>query len=267
MNLTSQRSQLIDFSKSSSRMIVENFHPAYFKAEKSDTEKNFRKNLESQPADWWYRTNSVKYTINGQGYRCKPFDIIDWDKSILIFGCSNVYGDGLDNSDTLPARLQELTRCPVINLGSPGSSQLLSLYNMMILKNNNIKPKAVIHVWTESTRLLYLNNNFQHCHCGPNNNWGMEDSKGHALITESKAHIVSAMFNRMIANNVYHDIPVIHATYFDIMWQEQESMYPNFPMFLLLNKDQARDLCHPGRETNKDSAKILYNELLERQTN
>ena len=262
MNIRPQRTQLIDFTKDSSKITVEQFHAAHATFAKADTEENFKNNLKTQPDDWYYRTHSVNYTINEQGYRCQPFDQIKWDKSIVIFGCSNVYGDAVDDSDTLSARLQELILCPVINLGSPGSSQLTSLYNMMILKNNNIKPRAVIHVWTESMRHFYLDKDFRQCYCGINNNWGLAPNTSTDIFTESKTHIVSAMFNRMVANNVYHDIPVIHATQFGAMCDEQNAMYPNLHLLKFPHIDQGRDLLHPGIEANKNSAKILYEELL-----
>lgn len=268
MNILSGRTQLIDFTKDSNEILVEHFHPKHFEFEKSDTEKNFQKNLKTQPHHWYYRSNAVTYTLNGQMYRCKPFNEINWSESIVIFGCSNVFGDAVDDSHTLSARLQELVNSPVINLGVAGSCQLTSLYNMMTLKNSKIKPKAVIHAWTDSMRVFYVNNQFQRCGVGNWNNWGANSDIKFDMFTNSKTHIISAMFNRMIADNIYSDIPVIHATYFKHMWAEQRSMYPNSPMLLLPHtKDLARDLLHPGRETNKDAAKILYNELLHRQFN
>lgn len=253
---------LINFNADSRPITVEHFHPDHFQFSQSDTEKNFKKKLESESEDWYYRNNPIKYTLNGQNYRCKPFTKINWSKSIVIFGCSNTFGDGVDDGDTISARLQELTGCDVINLGAPGSSQQFSLYNMLMLKKRKIKPKAIIHIWTDSMRLFYINNDFRHCYVGHWNNFGLSSDVKFNPFDDSKTHIVSSMYNRMTANLVYSDIPVIHATHFQTMWEEQESIYPDYPMTYLPHIDKARDLLHPGREGNIVSAKLLHEELL-----
>jgi hypothetical protein len=262
INPQSSRINLINFNINSAKMIREFFHPNHFVAYQSDTKKNFEKNLESQPQDWYYRTHDVRYTMNRQYYRCKPFNNINWTRSIVIFGCSNVFGDAIDDDDTVSARLQELVGCHVVNLGVPGSCQQTSLYNMTILKNNNIKPRAVIHIWTDSMRLFQIDNKFKRCNAGHWNNWGMDPTFEFDPFANQKTHLVSTMFNRMVANNIYNDIPVIHATNFKTMHEEQQEQYPNMPMLYLPPIDNARDLRHPGIETNKNSAKLLHEELL-----
>jgi hypothetical protein len=263
MNIQRGRCNLINLSATSDRMIVEYFHPAHFKFRLADTEENFQKNLKTQPSDWYYRNHQVKYTMNGQFYRCEPFDKINWNESIVIFGCSNVFGDAVDDSDTIAANLKQLIGCNVINLGLSGSCQQDSLYNMMTLKNNNIKPRAIIHVWTDSMRLFCIDNDFQKCFSAQWNNFGFDPDVKPGIFEHTKSHIVSAMFNRMIANNVYHDIPVIHATHFEEMQYEQSKLYPNMPLTLLSKSlDNARDLQHFGRESHNFSAKLLQAELL-----
>ena len=261
--LATQRQDIIDFDKDSSKVQIEYFHPAYYAAPKEDTIQNFKKNLKTQPLDWHYRTNSLRYTLNGQSYRCKPFNEINWNDSIVIFGCSNVFGNAIDDADTLSNRLQELVGCDVVNLGASGSCQQTSLYNMTRLKEKNIKPRAIIHVWTDSMRLLHVNNDFRLCGVGHWNNWGLAPNIQFDLFTDSKTHVVSSMYHRMIANFIYSDIPVIHATTFPQMWHEQNTKYPDFPMLhMALGIDKARDLSHPGIKTNMHHAKLLHEELI-----
>jgi hypothetical protein len=261
--LAVQRQDIIDFDKDSSKVQIEYFHPAYYPGPKEDTLQNFKKNLKTQPLDWYYNTNSVRYTLNGQNYRCKPFNEINWNDSIVIFGCSVVFGDGMDDADTLSNRLQELVGCDVVNLGACGSCQTTSLYNMTRLREKNIKPRAIIHVWTESTRSLHINNNFRLCGVGHWNNWGLDSDVQFNLLADSKTHVVSSMYNRMIANLIYSDIPVIHATSFPQMWHEQNNKYPDYPMlYMAWGTDKARDLWHPGIKTNIHHAKLLHEELI-----
>jgi hypothetical protein len=134
---------------------------------------------------------------------------------------------------------------------------------MTRLREKNIKPRAIIHVWTESTRLLHINNDFRLCGAGHWNNWGMDSDVQFNLLADSKTHVVSSMYNRMIANLIYSDIPVIHATSFPQMWHEQNNKYPDYPMlYMAWGTDKARDLWHPGIETNIHHAKLLHEELI-----
>lgn len=264
--------QLIDFASSSDQMQNVNFYPSDIGLLDathiilSDYEANFKKNLITQSEDWIYRTKSVNYTRNGQGYRCKPFNEIDWNNSIVILGCSHVFGTGVDDADTLSARLQEITGLNVVNLGVGGSCQQVSLYNMILLKFNNIKPKAIIHVWTESTRRFDVDNNYFLRPAGAWNNFGFPKDTPPSILKqmfyENNTHVVSAMFNRMIANSLYFDIPVIHATYFHHMWLQQHLKYPNLPMLNLQTIDLARDCKHPGIESHTLAAKLLHDVLI-----
>ena len=53
MKLKSDRANIIDLSKSSSQVIVEDFMPLNVNRIHADTEANFKKNLSSQPLDWY----------------------------------------------------------------------------------------------------------------------------------------------------------------------------------------------------------------------
>ena len=253
--------QLIDLDQDSSKISTVQFGKDVY--DSLESEILFFKNLPRQSQDWIYRTKKVNYTTNGQWYRCKPFDQINWNNSIVIFGCSNVFGLGVDDNDTLAVRLQSLTNCDVINLGVRGSCQLFNLYNMILLKNKNIKPKAIIHVWTDSKRPFTVDVNYNIEHHGNWNDYGATTPTPlNQLFGNYKSHIVSAMFNRMIANTVYNDIPVIHATYFNELWKEQTLRYPNLPIIFFPTKDWGRDLKHPGIESHINAADLLYQELI-----
>ena len=48
----------------------------------SDTASKYQRNLESQPADWLWRTKPVHYNLNSQKYRAPEWDTVDWNNSI-----------------------------------------------------------------------------------------------------------------------------------------------------------------------------------------
>lgn len=130
--------------------------PGSYKWWSCDTEDRFNTNLQLQPADWHYRTKEVIYNVNSGGYRCPEWHEIDWKNSIVLFGCSETFGTGLAEDETIAAALENLTGVKVINMGKNGTSMMFALANNMILRNHFPTPLAVINHWTESSRETYF---------------------------------------------------------------------------------------------------------------
>lgn len=121
-----------------------------------DNKKNYENNLKSQPEDWYYRNNEVNYTLNSYGYRTREFDEIDWENSIVMFGCSHVFCSGVDDKHTVSRYLEKITGKTVVNMGIPGSSIFSTLYTSHSVKTNFPKPKAVIFSWTSLDRITMI---------------------------------------------------------------------------------------------------------------
>jgi hypothetical protein len=64
----------------------------------TDRKQTYIKNIISD-ADFRARLmhRKVTYTTNSDHYRCPEWDQIDWNSSILILGCSVVFGVGVDH--------------------------------------------------------------------------------------------------------------------------------------------------------------------------
>jgi hypothetical protein len=126
----------------------------------NDHKELFEQNLKTQPDDWYYRTHEVKYTLNSLGYRTREFDDIDWKESIVMFGCSFVFGIGVTDKHTIPYFLEQLSGRPVINMGIGASSIQTVLHNSIILNDSKYPtPKAVVNMRTDLNRYqLYENN-------------------------------------------------------------------------------------------------------------
>lgn len=114
--------------------------------------KEFKKILKRSPPDWIYRTKKITYINNDLGFRERPFELVDWNNSIVILGCSHVYGHAHAEEDTAVRVLEKQINMPVINLGVPGGSVELAFYNSLILYNIGVKPKAIIQIWSELNR-------------------------------------------------------------------------------------------------------------------
>lgn len=132
----------------------------------TDTKELFEHNCKIQSADWVWRNKKVHYTINSQGYRCEEFDNIDWSNSVLMFGCSYVFAPGVDDSDTMAAKLSKLIKRPVINLGQGATDDLFQFCNSNLLYAQGIRPYAVIYLWPGVHRLSEFKGD------GSVSNWG-----------------------------------------------------------------------------------------------
>jgi hypothetical protein len=117
-----------------------------------DSYKEFKKILKKSPPDWIYRTKKVTYSNNDLGFRERAFESVDWNNSIVILGCSHVYGHAHAEEDTAVRVLEKQVNIPVINLGVPGGSVELAFYNSLILHEMGVKPKAIIQIWSELNR-------------------------------------------------------------------------------------------------------------------
>jgi len=221
----------------------------------SDTLELFEKHLKTQPEDWYYRIHPVNYTLNSYGYRAPEFKDINWSESVVVFGCSNTFGTGLDDKDTITSRLEELIKCPVINMGCTGSAIDYSLYNSVILKNICSKPKAVVHLWTSVDRTThYLEKRTRSYGVWPTkkpipyfDEWLKEPSHAATIAT----------FASMITKHLWSNTKLFEATTF----QKTYDVLKCYHIPLDTEQERARDLLHRGRENAKDVAKIIADNI------
>lgn len=206
-----------------------------------DTKDRYKNNLKLQPKDWKYRDEIVVYNTNSDGYRTREFNKINWSKSVVIFGCSYVYGVGNTEDETISSCLEKIIGIPVINMGAPGSSPLFALHNSAILNNAYPKPKAVIHAWSSPYRCpCYLEDTIIHC-----GSWNNDVFK------------MGKLWNTTISNPVTNLLMVSMIS--KQMWEGKTNYY-EFSMFsstanylkcdFIKQVDYARDLGHAGIETN-----------------
>jgi hypothetical protein len=233
-----------------------------------DSSQLFQKNLERQPADWYYRNHPVEYTWNSNGYRAPEWDRVDWEHSHIVMGCSFVLGVGLTDMDTLPSRLSTELNEPVVNLGYGGSGVATLAYNTLRLIDAGIRPLSVTLVIPNLSRLTFfqdtdtlhlLPNFFVHSNTSPFKSF-YETWIG----VGPNAELHSLMLMRgLIANwtSVGVHVVVKHWTReVDYDWQ---SLGPNLPAAV----DWARDLINdvqnglPGRKTMQVCANIIADEI------
>ena len=57
-----------------------------------DTKERAKKNY---TPEWKYATKRIEYHVNSDGYRTKEWSDVHWKNSIVLLGCSYVYGVGV----------------------------------------------------------------------------------------------------------------------------------------------------------------------------
>lgn len=227
-----------------------------------DDKIKYNENLKKQPQDWYYRKNSLSYTLNSFGYRTKQFDEIDWENSILIFGCSFISGVGVDDEHTISAFLEKELGIQVVNLGVGGSSNQFHIYNSILLSSYYPTPKAVIYSWSGLDRYpFYFKDKLEH-----RGHW--KDNKN-----QIKKNIMNSVTNNVMSMNIFKSIWENKTTFiefivnqnkmFDFIEDINSSENRYFiDTFKFMEKDNfARDLSHYGTGHNSYIAKQLSNIL------
>lgn len=217
----------------------------------TDTKQLYNENLKTQPNDWYYRNNKVTYTLNSQGYRTQEFKNIDWKNSIVVFGCSNVFGVGVDDKDTMPFQLSKITGMPVVNLGMGGSSMLYALHNSSILRDGYPAPKAVVHMWTGIDRTVYYHKRSLKFF----GNWNIRHNNYMDLWSTDKHNpMTQALFISKISKWMWKDVKYFEGTYF-----ADTAKFLNCYQVEIF--DNARDLMHFGIQTHYNVALKIAKEL------
>jgi hypothetical protein len=217
-----------------------------------DSRELFLKNLKTQPESWRYRNKEVTYTINSQRYRTIPFENIDWKESVVLFGCSTVFGVGLSDDETIDFYLSEILGVPVINMGVIGSSINYSLHNSVILNQGYPTPKAVVNIWTLIDRCVYYQNNKPISYGSWNTN---NDDYFFHWNKYNDNPLVNAIFAQMISRQIwqpktkYYEATFFHETANDLDCD------------CIIDVDKARDLIHPGYMSSKLMANLISKNL------
>lgn len=204
-----------------------------------DTSEEYKKNLKIQPEDWFYRTAKIKYKLNKNLYRADEFKNIDWANSVVVFGCSHIFGVGVDDAHTIPKFLSDKINMPVINMGIGGVSNSYILYNSTILAEGYPAPKAIIHCWTGMHRTTYFNNYYLVSF----GSW-ISDSPYYNEWLKSDQHAkVETLMASKISRQIWKDrAPYYECSHFDDTVKLLKCDMPQKRLFT----DKARDMMHFG---------------------
>jgi hypothetical protein len=221
----------------------------YFSGE--DTPELYESNLYTKPSSWHYRHKQVTYKCNSRFYRCKEWADIDWKSSVVIFGCSQIQGQGLAEDETVSENLAQLLGRPVINLGVGGSGMMYNLQNSLLLMKNFPIPWAIVQQWSSMNRIHVFSNYLRTL--GP---WEPEE---HQLFTSWNQDISNAQMQAIFVKEISEKLWKDKTRYYELtqFHHTAESINCDF-----INRlDLARDNGHPGPLTAAASAKHIAERL------
>jgi len=221
--------------------------------EKIEYEKN-KKKLGKQ---WHYYNKEIAYNLNSNFYRASKWDTLNWKESVVVFGCSHVFGEGLAEDETLCYQLQNLLNRPVINLGQSGTSTIFSWHNSIKLFETFGIPHTVIQLWSDYGRLLYYNKDKIN-RIGPwsGSSWDNYNNDMKSLYQLwNKNTIHSQKFFEFEASACKY-FWSNKTNYYEGSYFQETAKLLNCDFFPKL--DNARDFIHYGILTHKNAAEVIY---------
>lgn len=251
-------------SVTSGPLITTDWPNRHFNFYSMDTEESFLENSKKfkvENSDWIYFDKKINYKFNSQGYRTVEWYTINWQEAVVIFGCSNVLGEGLAEEDTVSAQLSRLIHRPVVNLGVSGTGMFFNFYNSVLLDKNLPTPYAVVQMWPESSRFELFNET----------GFMINTPYGFGKDSTLQGKLKDVFYKQWIAqpeNANTHAWLIAQAS--AGLWRNKTQYYElslNPDTASLVNcdiahwVDTARDLGHPGIETIKQIATQIASNL------
>jgi len=231
-----------------------------------DSPERLEENLKLASADWKYRTKTIEYHINANGYRAPEWDTIDWKNSIVILGCSCTFGVGQAEDETISYYLEQLTGRPVVNLGYSAASNQLLLDNAGAIINQFEIPYAVVANWTTTDRMRFFTK-YVALDLGP---WTPPPPDS---IPPPDAEVDLARYWEDTFVNVYNELGInwYLAKNMAALWKGRSkyvavSYYPLTSHYMRADAhfqidNKARDMIHPGSSGSKQIAEYIDSKL------
>lgn len=199
-----------------------------------DTEDLYRKNLKNRYSDlerFGWIDRSFTYQFNSIGFRCEEF--LD-SPSIMYLGCSNTLGIGLPLEDTWPQLLSKKLKLKCANLAQGGGS-LDTAFRLCHGFIDKIKPQIVILLIPPGTRI----ENFINSHPAifSVNRLDLHDNFLKHFFLDERNYFFNKEKNIQAIKSMCQDRNI------KFLYESSEE--------LLMYKSLARDLMHPGIESNK----------------
>lgn len=136
---------------------------------------------------------------------------------MLAVGCSHTYGTGISTEDCYTSVLSQQRKCPVVNLGLPGTNHFLCAVNIMQWVNR-YSPTVVIAQWPSPVRLTVWQG-----HTGNLENINMHTTAFSELLKSGEENFYAPWIYSVISTNLLCrslEIPIIN-----ILLEDNNHMY------------------------------------------
>jgi len=225
----------------------------------TDSRTAFETNLKIMPEDWHYRYKKLRYFFNSNNFRTYEWKDIDWKNAIVLYGCSNTFGVGVAEDETLDKQLEKLTNKQVVNLGVPGGSNELIMYIAGMTIEKFEAPCAVVVNWSSTDRFTYYTDQKEY-HAGA---WDLQDPKKDERLKNTQRLYIQRNLNPY--NEVMHTW--YHAKTTKALFKNRSrfisvtnfghvSQYADVDELFLVDNN-ARDRLHPGPNVFKNMAEYI----------
>jgi hypothetical protein len=205
-----------------------------------DTQKQYQQNLIDRPSMLGaWKDRRFTYRFNSQGFRCEEFS---QDIGILFLGCSYTVGVGLPVEETWPYLVAKSLGLNYANLAQAGGSNDTA-FRLGYHWIPRLKPKIVFLLSPEVHRFELVGNDLIHFLSPTNISARFKSYAEEWMICTTNPEInkiknTSAL--QYICNQ--HDVKFFETASYD-----------------LKRIDYARDIAHPGVESNRQFAQSILN--------
>ena len=214
--------------------------------------KYHRKNQKKFGPKWYYYSKKISYKYNMDGFRAPEFSTVDWANSVVVLGDSYALGMGNAIEDIFTTHLEKLLGLPVINLGVSGSAIDRSCWNSVILHDNFPHPKAIVQLWTGTSRYTEYDPESPETH-GGQRLVNYQPAKRHWCYRHEWQY--RSMFYVQTDRALWKDKTI----YYEATWHYDTAK--ELAVDFIEDIDLGRDLQHWGYKTHQVAAEIIASNL------
>ena len=214
---------------------------------------------------------NLQYFLDYFDTRPLDFNTDKYERNIVFLGCSLTYGQGVENQDTYPSKVQQLSdnKWNCLNFGVQGGSlDLIGVIYNKVIKEIDID--CVVVQWPSLYRRMYFNDGE---YVGYHVNISNEISKHFAKVSDEYYCVVRNLSNLQILNSFKNTFNLSR-----IVGQELRELFEFYNIHNILefpfkgsiagildevdDKYKLKNDLHPNEKWYEKYSKYLYKELV-----
>ena len=199
-------------------------------------------------------------------YDTRPVDLNtkNYERNIVFLGCSLTYGEGVDNKNTYPSRVQQLSddKWNCINLGIYGGS--IDMAYLIFNKVKDLNIDDIVIQWPSFYRRAYFEDNYYKPYLPMQTLDDMELSGDFANISDNGYCLMRNLSNLQVINSfksVYNLSPNIGHDYKDLFENYDIENILDFNFYLDTEDKYRIEDGHPNELWYEQYSEYLYKEL------